>query len=128
MVRIVRPCIRDVVQHLLAVQTQALGDGKQPNRTERPLRVDVQALPLTAAHVHGQLAGHRQGVADLRFTSAELAKQLGDGARLDASAEQRVEVLGAGRDVDELGSAGVDFCGTLEPKWNDLVSYQETLV
>lgn len=127
MVRVVRPRICDIVQHFLAVKPKTLGDGQQPNRAESPLCVDVQALALAAAHVHGQLARYRQSVADLRFTRTELAKEFRDGTRLDASAEQGVEVLGAGGDVDELGASGVNFCSTLEPERNDLMSWREGL-
>ena len=123
MVRVVRPRVCNVVQHFLAVQTQALCDGQQPNRTEGPLRVDIQALALATTHVHGQLARHRQSVADLRFTRTELAKELGDGARLDAPAEQRVKVLGTGGDMDEFRASGVNFGSTLEPERNNLVSW-----
>jgi hypothetical protein len=51
-------------------------------------------------------------MAELALARAELADELGDGTRLDAAAEECVERLRAGRDADELGSAGVKFsCG-----------------
>ena len=59
-------------------------------------------------------------MADLRLARAELAKELRDRARLDPAAEEGVEVLGAGRDVDELGAAFVDDGCALKAERDDL--------
>ena len=46
---------------------------KQYHKTlpEGSLGVDKEALALRAAVVDGELAGHRQGVAQLRFTRSK---------------------------------------------------------
>ena len=53
-------------------------------------------------------------MADLRLSRTELAKELGDGARFDSPAEESVEVLRSGGDVDEFGATFVDDGGALK--------------
>lgn len=121
MVRVVGARVRYVVKNLFTVETEALCDSQQPNGAERALRVDVEALALATTHAHGQLASDGECVAELRLARAELAKHLGDCARLDSTwrrnesappnkkkahenhtSQKRVELFGAGGDVDEL--------------------------
>jgi hypothetical protein len=91
-VAVVRACVRDVVEHVLAVEPVALGDLHEPLRPEGALSVDVHGLALGAALLERQLRGDAQRVAKLRLARAELAKDLGDRARLDPALEQRVEL------------------------------------
>ena len=111
MIAIVCPCIRNVIQHLLATQPIPIRNRQTPYGAKGAFGVDVQAFPLAAAHVKGQLAGDGEGVADLRLAGAELAKDFGDAARFEAAGEEGVELLGARGDGDELGAAGVHFSG-----------------
>ena len=48
------------------------------------------------------LAGDGERVTQLRLAGAELAKELRDGAGLDAALQQLVELLRAGRHLDDL--------------------------
>ena len=111
MVAVVRAGIRHVVQYLLAREPVPIRHGQQPHWPEGALGVDVQAFPLAAAHVEGELAGDGQGVAYLRLAGAELAEDLGDAAGFDAAGEKGVELFGAGGDGDEFGAALVHFGG-----------------
>lgn len=111
MVAVVRAGICHVIQDLLARQPVPVRHGEQPHWAEGALGVDVQAFPLAAAHVEGELAGDGQGVADLRLAGAELAEDLGDAAGFDAAGQKGVELLRAGGDGDELGTALVHFGG-----------------
>jgi len=113
-VRVVGARVGHVVEHLLAREAVAVGDGEEAHGPEGALRVDVQALALAAAHVEGQLARHGEGVADLTLARAELAEDLGDAARFDAPGEERVELLRAGCDGDEFAAALVHFGGGCE--------------
>ena len=54
----------------------------------------------SCAHLTGD--GQRQ--TELRLSGAKLAEDFGDAACLDAAAEQLVQLLGAGRHLDDLGA------------------------
>lgn len=85
MVRVVGAGEGDVVQHVLAVEAEALGDGQEALRPKRALRVHEEGLALPAALIQGELARHAEGVAQLGLARAELAKDLGNGAGLEAA-------------------------------------------
>jgi hypothetical protein len=91
-----------VVEHVLPVESILLGNLDQPLWSEGALRVDVHGLAFSAALLERQLGRHAQRVAKLRLARTKLAEDLGDGTGLDASAQQLVEVLGPGREVDDL--------------------------
>ena len=115
MVSVVSPGVGHVVQHVVprpetyrslfiarlflcqktsCLQSVSLSDRQQPFRSEGSLGVDVEALALGASHVDGQLAGDGQSVTQLAFACTELAKQLGDGTRLDAAIQELVQFFG----------------------------------
>ncbi|EPY29658.1 DNA repair protein RAD51 [Strigomonas culicis] len=101
-VRVEGPCAGHVREHVLRVQLVALRDGDEPLRAERALRVDVERHALRAALRDGHLARHAERVAELRLAGAELPEELRDAARLDAAAEQLIQLAAAGRDDDNL--------------------------
>lgn len=111
MVGVVGSCVGNIVQDLFARETVTVGHRKQTHGTKSTLGVDVQTLALAAAHIEGQLAGHGEGMTDLGLSSTEFAEKLSDTAGLDAAREKGIEVLGAGGDGDELGTALVDLGG-----------------
>ena len=99
-VGIVGARVGHVVQHLFAVEPVAVGDGEAAHGPEGAFGVDVEAFAFAPAHVEGQLARHRERVADLRFARAEFPEDFRDGARFDAAGEQGVELFRPGRDGD----------------------------
>jgi len=101
--------VGDVVEDLFAGEAVAVGDGEEAHGAKGALGVDVQTLALAAAHVEGQLTGHGQRVADLALARPELAEDLRDAARLHPAGEQRVELLRARRDGDQLAASLVHF-------------------
>lgn len=87
MVGVVGAGVRDVVEHLLAVQAKALRDCEEADRAEGSLSVNVETLALAAAHAHRQLAGNGKRMAELRLARAELAEHLRDRAGFDPAWE-----------------------------------------
>lgn len=85
MVRVVCSCICNVVQHLLSIQAIALRYCKQTNRTEGTFGINVQALALSSTHRHRKLTSDGEGMTNLGFPRSELAKKLGNSARLDTA-------------------------------------------
>ena len=79
-VRVVGARIGDVVEHVFAGQTVALGDREQSFGSKRALGVDVHRFAFAAALRDGQLTAHAQLVTQLRFARAELAKDLSERA------------------------------------------------
>jgi len=75
----------DVVEDLLPIQAVLLRGGEESLRAKGTLGVNVHALALTAALLHRQLAGHGQGVTELRLARAELAKDLSDRPSLNTT-------------------------------------------
>jgi len=118
MIGIVRSSIGDIVQNFFPVQTVSLRNSEKTNRTESPLRVDVQALSLPTTHVYRQLTCDGERVAQLRFSRPELPKEFGNCTGLDTTlnrrqhapgstinrltAQERIEVLRSGSYVHKL--------------------------
>ena len=118
MIGIVRSSIGDIVQNFFSVQTVSLCNSEKTNRTESPLRVDVQALSLATTHVHRQLTCDGERVAQLRLSRPELPKEFSDCTGLDTTlnslqhapgstinrltAQERIEVLRSGSYVYKL--------------------------
>ena len=74
----------------------------------------AQSTRLT--HVLGEHGGDGEGVHPLGLASAVLAVDCREAGGLDAAAEERVEVLAAGRDFDLLASGAGERSGKLEVK------------
>ena len=111
----------DVVEDVVGVEAEALGDGAEALGTEGAFGVDVEGHAFGAALVEGKLAGDAERVAELRLAGSELAEELGDGAGLEAAAEELVEFLGAGCDADEVLSHHVDVGGAGEADGAELL-------
>lgn len=120
MIGVVSSCVGNIVEDFFPREAVAVGDREQTDGAEGALGVDVQTLALAAAHVEGQLAGDGEGVANLGLSGAEFAKEFGNTAGFDAAREEGVEVLGAGGDGDELGTALVDLGGGSEAHGHEL--------
>lgn len=80
MVGVEGPAERNVVERRLGRHVVAARDFGQLLGAKRPLGVDVQTFAFSASQFHGQLAGHSQCVADLRFASSEFSEHFGDRA------------------------------------------------
>jgi hypothetical protein len=104
-IRIVSPSVRDIVQHLLARQSKSVGNGEEPDRPKRALRVYIETFPFSTTHVKRELAGYGQSVADLTFASTKLAKKFGHGSSFNAAREESVEILGSSCNGDELAAS-----------------------
>ena len=89
-----------VVEDLLFVQAEALGDRNQTLWAECALTVDIHGHAFATALRNWQLASDAQRMTDLGLAGAELAEDFRDGARLNATAQQLVEGLAAGRQMD----------------------------
>lgn len=98
MLAVVRAGVRDVLQRGDGVHVEPFGDGLETLGTEGPLGIDVHGLALGSAVGDGQLAGDAQSVAQLGLAGAELPKDLGDAAGLDAPLQQLVELDGPRRE------------------------------
>ena len=98
MITVIGTSVGNVVEDLFAVEAVPVGDCQTADGTKGTFGVDVEALALATTHVKGELAGDGEGVADLRLAGAELAKDFGDGAGLDAASKEGVELFGAGGD------------------------------
>lgn len=109
MVRIVGTRVSNIVEDLFAGETITVGNREQTDRTKGTLGVDIQTLAFAAAHIERQLASHSEGVANLRLSSSKFAKELSDTAGFDATREEGIEVLGAGSNGYQFGTALVDF-------------------
>lgn len=57
MIGVVGPRVRNVVQHLFAVESVTFSDGEQTDWSEGTFRVDVQALSFASVHLDGELPG-----------------------------------------------------------------------
>ena len=117
-IRIVCPSIGNIIKHLFSVQAVPLRNSKKANGAESPLRVNVQALPLSATHVYRQLTRNGERVAKLRLACPELPKEFSDCTSLDATlskcqygpglamicltTQECIEVLGSGCYVHKL--------------------------
>merc|ERR1719502_53355 len=73
---IVRTSIGDILQHILAVQTKALGNVYQSFRSKSALSVYVEGLAFCTTLIYRQLACDTEGVAKLCLSTAELAEDL----------------------------------------------------
>lgn len=111
MIRIVGARICHIIQDLFTRKTVSISDRQQTHRPKSSLGVYVQTLALATAHVKGQLTGDCEGMANLGFTGTEFAKELRNTASFDTAGQERVEILGASGDGDELGAALVDLGG-----------------
>lgn len=109
MIGVVSAGVGDIVQYLLARQAVSVRHGQKSHRSECSFSINIQTLPLPTTHIKRQLTCHGKGMADLGFSSPELAEDFCDGARFDATSEQGVELFGASGDRDELGAALVHF-------------------
>mmetsp|Transcript_34704 Transcript_34704/g.107876 ORF Transcript_34704/g.107876 Transcript_34704/m.107876 type:complete len:391 (-) Transcript_34704:51-1223(-) len=99
---VVRAGVRHVLQDVLLVEAVSACNGDEPLRPERALRVDVESLALRAAVLGRHLAGHAQRMAQLGLAAAELPEDLRDLARLDAAAEEAIQLRGARGQHDHL--------------------------
>mmetsp|Transcript_127017 Transcript_127017/g.353738 ORF Transcript_127017/g.353738 Transcript_127017/m.353738 type:complete len:258 (+) Transcript_127017:138-911(+) len=88
---VVRAGVGHILQNVRVVEAVALRDVNQPLRPEGALRVDVQCLALGTSPVHGQLAGDAECVAELRLATPELAEDLCDLPRLNATAKEGIK-------------------------------------
>lgn len=86
----------DVVQGLLGLQAEALGDSFDPLGAKIALRVKIDHLALATTCFVGQLTGHTQSVHELGLAGAELSEHLGDRSGFNAASEDAVESSGAG--------------------------------
>jgi len=84
-IRIVCSSIGNVIQHFFSVQAVSLRNSEKTNRTESALRVNVQALSFSAAHVHRQLACNGECMTQLRLSRPELPEEFSNRASLDAT-------------------------------------------
>lgn len=85
MIRVICPRIRDIIQDLFSVQSQALCDGKQSNGTESTLGVDIETFTLPTSHIDRELTCYGKSMTDLGLSCPELAEELGYGAGLDTT-------------------------------------------
>src|SRR6266436_2173092 len=51
MVRIVCPCIRNIIKNLFSVQAVTFCNGKEPDRAEGTLSIDIKTLSFPSAHI-----------------------------------------------------------------------------
>mmetsp|Transcript_9448 Transcript_9448/g.41381 ORF Transcript_9448/g.41381 Transcript_9448/m.41381 type:complete len:372 (+) Transcript_9448:1081-2196(+) len=98
--RVVSLGVRHVVQHRVGVHAEALGDGDEPLRSERALRVDVHGLTLGASLVERELASHRERVAQLRLARPELSVNLRKRSRLETPTQKLIQLRRARRHHD----------------------------
>ena len=120
MLGVVRLGVRDVVQHGARVHAEPLRDRDQPLRAERALRVDVHRLALRAALRERELARHRERVAQLRLSGAELAVNLRQRAALEAAAEKLIQLGRARGDHDGVLAALLHHRRGREPEGHHL--------
>ena len=113
----------DVVKDIIGVEAEALGGGAEAFGAEGAFGVDVERHTFSAALFEGELAGDTEGVAELGLAGAELAEEFGDGAALEAAAEELVEFLGAGGDADELLAHAEDGGGVGEADGAELLGF-----
>jgi hypothetical protein len=97
------PADDDVIQSLLGVQAEPVGDLFDALGAEVAFGIHVYHLSLAPAHLERELARHAEGVGQLRLACAELPEKLGDGAGLDTTAEDVVQGVGAGGDLTVSG-------------------------
>ena len=85
MVRVVSTGICYVIEDIVAIQPESLGDLDQSSWPESSLRVDIQCLTLATALVEWKLTGDTQGVAELCLSSPKLTKELSDRTSFDTT-------------------------------------------
>mmetsp|Transcript_14581 Transcript_14581/g.43843 ORF Transcript_14581/g.43843 Transcript_14581/m.43843 type:complete len:222 (+) Transcript_14581:991-1656(+) len=92
----------DIVERLRRIEAKAVGDLLDALRPEVAFGIDVKHLAHAAALLQAELRRHAERVHQLRLARAVLAVELGDGAGLDAAAQDLVERRRARRHVDDL--------------------------
>ena len=112
--------VRHIVQHRVGVHPEALGDGDEPLRPERALRVDVHGLTLGAALVERELARHRERVAQLRLARPELSVNLRQRSRLETPTQKLVQLRRARRHHDGVLPDSLDHRRRGESQGNHL--------
>ena len=115
--------VRHVVEHLLLIESEPLGDGNEALRSEGTVAIDVHGHTFTATLADRQLTSDAQRVANLRLSRPELAKDLRNGAGLNASAKQLVERLRSGRKTDHALALLEEGGRRLEAHVDNLLDY-----
>mmetsp|Transcript_36070 Transcript_36070/g.90704 ORF Transcript_36070/g.90704 Transcript_36070/m.90704 type:complete len:229 (+) Transcript_36070:856-1542(+) len=102
MLCIVSSSIGHVLKHILFMQAVALGDAYESLRAKAAFGVDVEGLALATTLIDWQLACHTEGVTQLRLSTPELAKDLGDLPCLDTTVKEAVQLRGASGELHHV--------------------------
>mmetsp|Transcript_9833 Transcript_9833/g.17543 ORF Transcript_9833/g.17543 Transcript_9833/m.17543 type:complete len:264 (+) Transcript_9833:537-1328(+) len=102
MLSVVGTGVRDVLQHILAVETIPLCNRHEALGPKRTLSIDVERLALSTTTVNRQLARDAQRMTELRLSTSKLAKYLRDLPGLHAASQERVELRRAGGELNHV--------------------------
>lgn len=124
----IAPRTNDVVHRRLGRHTLGLGDLPHAIRAKGALRVDVNHLTIGAAHIRWHLRHHREGMAQLRLSTAELSEDLGDRTALNASAKHLIKFASPCSNLkaalhltDQLSAGHKTYLAGLSGGFDDLV-------
>jgi hypothetical protein len=120
--------VRHVVEHLLLIEAEPLGNRNEALRSESSVAIDVHGHAFTATLADGQLARDAQRVADLRLARSELAEDLRDRAGFDTSTEQLVEGLRSAAQTDHALALLEERRRRLEAQVDNLLTCVNNLV
>ena len=115
LVTVVDARVDDVLLHEVGVEVEARRDRHEALGSEGALSVEVERPPLAATGLARQKGGHRHRERELRLARARLAIDLCDRARLEAAAQDLVELGAARGHLDaRIVAARLQILGGLE--------------
>ena len=94
--------VRNVIEHIIRIHAEAVGNLRESLWTEGTLGVHIHGFTLATASLDRQLARHAERVANLRLARPELAVNFRQTSRLDATFEDVIEFLASRGDVDNM--------------------------